>query len=257
MAKPPQELQSQLDILSACHDLTSASKPLKAIGEALGLPRPAVIDDYSVNSLLTAEDGQRLAESFGWEAEFINDWIERRLHRVSPIGQVCRIATKPFAWGSAALANSVAQSESAPRRGWHLTPERGIHGGITVPLHLPLCRVGAVSWVSLDRSIDLQKTLERHGDLLRLAAAKFMDLVYESRVEAVIDVTRAPLTEREVECLTWVALGKTDIEIGLIINRSPSTARFHVEKAVEKLGASNRTQAVAVATQLGLIRTLR
>lgn len=250
-------LQRRVEDIAAAHDLITAARALKALGEDLGFTRTAVIDDYSVNNLLASEDGRALADFFGWEREFTDDWLERRLHRVSPIGQVCRIATKPFAWDAATIAQILAQAEGGPRRGWHLTPERGIFGGITVPFHLPMCRVGSVSWITRNRGFDLAGTLAAHGDVLRLGACHFMDLVYESRVEKIHDATKATLTEREVECLTWVALGKTDIEIGTIINRSPSTARFHVEKAVEKLGATNRTQAVALATQLGLIRGQR
>ena len=58
---------------------------------------------------------------------------------------------------------------------------------------------------------------------------------------------------QSVRRLTWVALGRTDGEISELIHRSPTTARFHVENAMGKLGARNRAQAVAIACQLGLI----
>jgi ATP/maltotriose-dependent transcriptional regulator MalT len=54
----------------------------------------------------------------------------------------------------------------------------------------------------------------------------------------------------------WVALGRTDTEIAAILHRSPTTARFHVDNAIEKLGARNRAQAVAIASQLGLIHAI-
>jgi LuxR family quorum sensing-dependent transcriptional regulator len=55
------------------------------------------------------------------------------------------------------------------------------------------------------------------------------------------------LTPRELECMRWVALGKTDEEIGIILAISARTARFHVENAKKKLGVTTRVQAVAVA----------
>lgn len=55
------------------------------------------------------------------------------------------------------------------------------------------------------------------------------------------------LTAREVECLRWVALGKTDEEIGVILSIRARTARFHVENAKRKLGVATRVQAVAEA----------
>jgi len=61
------------------------------------------------------------------------------------------------------------------------------------------------------------------------------------------------LTEREAECLTWTAMGKTSWEISVILGVSESTATFHLRNAVIKLKASNRTHAVAKALQAGLI----
>jgi LuxR family quorum sensing-dependent transcriptional regulator len=55
------------------------------------------------------------------------------------------------------------------------------------------------------------------------------------------------LTPRELECMRWVAHGKTDEEIGIILAISSRTARFHVENAKRKLGVTTRVQAVAEA----------
>lgn len=61
------------------------------------------------------------------------------------------------------------------------------------------------------------------------------------------------LMPRELECLRWVALGKTDAEIAVILSISPRTARFHVENAKLKLRVATRVQAVAEALRLKAI----
>lgn len=53
------------------------------------------------------------------------------------------------------------------------------------------------------------------------------------------------LTPRERDALAFVAEGKTDWEIATILGLSESTARFHVDNARRKLGAVNRSHAVA------------
>jgi LuxR family quorum sensing-dependent transcriptional regulator len=53
------------------------------------------------------------------------------------------------------------------------------------------------------------------------------------------------LTDRERDSLAWVAEGKSDWEIAMILGLAESTVRFHVDNARRKLGAVNRTQAVA------------
>jgi DNA-binding CsgD family transcriptional regulator len=61
------------------------------------------------------------------------------------------------------------------------------------------------------------------------------------------------LTPRERDALAWVAEGKSDWEISVILGVSESTARWHVDNARHKLGAVNRAQAVARMAAAGLI----
>lgn len=56
---------------------------------------------------------------------------------------------------------------------------------------------------------------------------------------------RPVLTARERDALAFVAGGKTDWEISIILGVSESTARFHVDNARKKLGAVNRAHAIA------------
>jgi DNA-binding response OmpR family regulator/DNA-binding CsgD family transcriptional regulator len=55
------------------------------------------------------------------------------------------------------------------------------------------------------------------------------------------------LTLRETEILMWISRGKTNKEIGLILDGSPRTVNKHLEHAFEKLGVSTRAAAVAIA----------
>jgi DNA-binding NarL/FixJ family response regulator len=64
------------------------------------------------------------------------------------------------------------------------------------------------------------------------------------------------LTERELEVLHLLAQGMPNKEIAAHLVISERTAKFHVSSIMSKLGATNRTEAVALAAQHGLI-TLR
>ncbi len=55
------------------------------------------------------------------------------------------------------------------------------------------------------------------------------------------------LTPREREVLWWAAQGKSAWEIGEILHIAKRTVDEHTQKAIRKLGAVNRTQAVAIA----------
>ncbi|WP_376793629.1 response regulator [Thermogemmatispora sp.] len=62
-----------------------------------------------------------------------------------------------------------------------------------------------------------------------------------------------PLTERELEVLRLLAQGMPNKEIAARLVISERTAKFHVSSIMNKLGATNRTEAVALAAQRGLI----
>ena len=53
------------------------------------------------------------------------------------------------------------------------------------------------------------------------------------------------LSARELEVLSWVREGKTNQQIGDVLNISPLTVKNHVQKILRKLGVSNRLQAVS------------
>jgi len=61
------------------------------------------------------------------------------------------------------------------------------------------------------------------------------------------------LSPRERDCLAFVAAGKSDWEISVILSLSQNTVRSYVDTARKKLDAQTRTHAVARAMALGLI----
>jgi DNA-binding CsgD family transcriptional regulator len=56
------------------------------------------------------------------------------------------------------------------------------------------------------------------------------------------------LTAREAQVLTWAATGRTNREVGDVLFMSEATVRKHLERAYAKLGARNRTEAIALMT---------
>lgn len=60
----------------------------------------------------------------------------------------------------------------------------------------------------------------------------------------------AALSEREREIMRWVALGKTNPEIGCILSISEFTVKNHMKSIFAKLDVTNRAQAVAKLTRL-------
>ena len=67
-------------------------------------------------------------------------------------------------------------------------------------------------------------------------------------------LSRAPLSTRELEILQLVARGMKNHEIAEVLLISENTVRNHVVSVLEKLGVRDRSEAIAVALQQGLVR---
>lgn len=61
------------------------------------------------------------------------------------------------------------------------------------------------------------------------------------------------LSSRETEIIHWVSLGKTNWEIGVILDISIYTVKNHIKNILRKLNSSNRTQAAQKAYIFGMI----
>ncbi|MCR9137874.1 MAG: helix-turn-helix transcriptional regulator [Alphaproteobacteria bacterium] len=64
---------------------------------------------------------------------------------------------------------------------------------------------------------------------------------------------RQDLTEREVECLSWIAEGKTSDEISLIIGISRNTVNNYITSIMKKTSTKTRSEAIAHAVRNNLI----
>jgi DNA-binding NarL/FixJ family response regulator len=62
------------------------------------------------------------------------------------------------------------------------------------------------------------------------------------------------LSPREVEVLALVAQGQANKQIALALGLSEATVKTHLAHILEKLGAPDRTRAVTIAMEMGLLR---
>ena len=67
-------------------------------------------------------------------------------------------------------------------------------------------------------------------------------------------MTDESLTEREVEVLRQVADGNRNRDIAKNLFISEETVKVHIKHIMEKLGATDRTQAVAIGVRRGIIQ---
>jgi len=149
----------------------------------------------------------------------------------------------PFRWREAYASLAEDQQEHVQKSRKH-----GLKYGICFPM---LQVRTAPGLMSLGRAYDFELSL-RDLVVLEMLVRVVFDRVY--------DLTEMPkkkkwvtITDREREVLTLVARGKTNWEIGAIMDISEYSVRDYLKQLSKRLGTANRTHTVTKAIRLGLI----
>ena len=248
--------QDQIDLVRVADaaDITRAAAALHDIAIACGM-RAAPAHDIADKRTPVDADGNLLARDvFGWTEDQRVWWKNSRIALDSPITTACRFASQPFWVNREGFRTRQPNAYLDSIDIVNFDARAMTRAAIVVPVHLPFGQIGAVSFNPLDRErTDLETDFLLYGDAFGLYARTFIATYVHvmGSVQALPPGSR--LSKREVECLRWAAIGKTDLEISMIMSRSRATVRFHIHNASIKLNAVNRSQTVFKASQLGYI----
>lgn len=176
----------------------------------------------------------------GWQERFDAD----RHYRIDPVQHACRTQVLGFAW-----SDLRALVRLTPRQSRILEESRrhGIGEGFTVPIHLPGERAASCSFATR-AGIDLPA-----GNLV--AAQLLGQFGFEAFRR--LGRPRAPpperLSPRQRECVLLMAQGKSDWEIGRILDLSEETVTKYLNAARARFDVGRRTQLAIVALHDGEI----
>lgn len=182
---------------------------------------------------------------FAWG---LTDWSARyaseRLYRVDPTVQAVFSALEPFSW------DEVETRPAGREAGGIFDSLRaaGVRNGLVVPVHGPLGEVMAVALASETEDSFPQDLRRRMHVAATLFAVRGLTLM-----ERQAEPAAPQLTRREIQCVYWIAEGKSDWEIGRILEISEETVAWHVQNAKKKLGVARRAQLPGAAWRRGVL----
>lgn len=146
----------------------------------------------------------------------------------------------PLIWDAPRFSNDIVMSEAR---------EFKLIEGITIP-HVTLggVRLGITfAGMNIDTSPEGQTFYWVIG---ALAISQAIEIVRNNRKSNPVLVV---LTPREKECVEWVAEGKTNWEIGIIMQLSQKTVEKHLSNCQKKFNVFNRTMVVVEALRHGIL----
>lgn len=142
----------------------------------------------------------------------------------------------------------------------------GIEALVAIRSEFPDARV--IMLTTFEGDVEIQRTLQagaRSYLLKSTPADELLDTVREvhagrKRIPPAIaaqiaeHVSEAPLTRREIEILQEMAGGHRNRGIGERLFIAEETVKVHIKHLMEKLGAKDRTDAVAIGVRRGIIQ---
>ncbi|BCW88456.1 HTH-type quorum sensing-dependent transcriptional regulator RpaR [Alphaproteobacteria bacterium SO-S41] len=226
-------------------DAVAACKTIDAVGVLMA--REIARHGYtsSICNIQRSVTGERGHVHFrNWTQDWIDHAATSKVMAHSPIITAVRVQTRPFSWrsvreGAGLSAEGVAAFREAADFGWI--------DGLVVPIHVKGGRPGAVSMATQERDVDISAHAER-----RLASIGYLAFQRCEELDAP-PTDSVALTGRELECFRWVAMGKTDYEIGMILGISKETVKFHLERGRGRLNAATRAHGIAKLALAGLL----
>jgi DNA-binding CsgD family transcriptional regulator len=176
-------------------------------------------------------------------------WVKRYFEQgygsVDAVVRLAAVTNASFAWDA---VPSLFPLSDVQKTIFSEAREAGLRNGISVPIHHP---GGSVDMVCFSTT---SKEPIAPARVLKMQAIGSLLLLRHQELENPARSSTKTLTERERECLTWAASGKSSPEIAEILNVSNNTVKFHIKNTFEKLGCNNRVSAVVLALRLGLIQ---
>ncbi len=235
-------------------DIRPAARQIAEIAREMGGFRVAATSNIASKEPMMDEDGAVLAEEiFGWTGPNERWWLNTRLALTSPMVRACRYESDVLWCNAKGFYTRQPNSYLAELDRSEWDKRAGVEAAIIVPVHLPFGQIGTVFFVALDRRQELATEYHQYAaDLMQISHQFLSGYVKATRQRHLVP-SDCQLTKREVECLRWASVGKTDREISMILARSHATVRFHIKNAGEKLNTVNRSQTIFKAAQLGFL----
>ena len=178
-------------------------------------------------------------------------YFELGYQEIDPVVRRARKQHDLFSWGGAPQPPSGTREQ---RRFFDEAMTFGISSGITVPITGGFGRIAAFTLATDEPLAQAEQLLTDAGDIVQLAGIYFHVHASTRLANAAIrSAVHGVLTQRERQCLTWIAEGKTVADTAILLDISPRTVVFHLENVRRKLGAVSMPQCVAMALRRGLL----
>ncbi|MCO5164705.1 MAG: autoinducer binding domain-containing protein [Mesorhizobium sp.] len=165
---------------------------------------------------------------------------------IDPVVKTAQRRMAPFSWSAPHLRKDhrgqIAFLNEAERH--------GICSGFTIPIKAGF---GRVAMLTVAGEAKEQPDIIIRDPVQAATAVAFVHVNIIRLTANILMKSKAGLSSRELTCLTWASLGKTNWETAQMIGIAENTVRFYLKQARDKLGAKNIPHTVRLAVKRKII----
>lgn len=167
--------------------------------------------------------------------------LQKLRAKLSPLQTICRGQIAGFSWSQVVATTSLPLEYQAIERTYR---SFGVGEGFIIPANLPDDICGSVQF-AVRTGEDLPTRMLPHAQYLGALAYDASRRI--SKTNIFPSSTPPDLTSRQIDCITLVARGKGDWEIGQLLEISKETVHKHIQTAMKRYDVTTRTQLVVRA----------
>lgn len=256
------------------HELFDSLSIIEAVERSSDMPaafqkivRSAGFESYAyLDGAYDAVEGGRVITTVSrdWQETYLAEGFAQH----DPCTARAMASNKPFLWSDI----NVGELEGLPTPA-QLTMlaarDYGYVEGLGMPLHMldgrgePVSSICSLFWTGPDA--ECRDAIEGRIRSLHLIASSWAEKLatFDERPHRALSGASIltglfepdpKLRDREMDVLSWAAKGKTADETAVILGLKRETVTTHITSACRRLGAQNKTQAVAIAVARRLVR---
>ena len=182
-----------------------------------------------------------------YPTEFVTEYRSKQLHHLDASQQQYHTLPSPISWHQAFVS---AGSQPHSRCPYTLSKAHGMPHIMAVPVYHPR-GAGVVNFSFKGTEAEFHALWKNKG----MESLGFSQLIFGSLATHYPDALfyQPRLTPREAECLSFISKGLNNNEASCLMGVSRDRVKELVSNLIRKLDASNRTEAVMIASKNCLI----
>lgn len=209
--------------------------------------------------VLNKKDPTKTLITSNLPSQWVDIYKERSYQRIDPVVLSALQRVSPFPWDESTSINSRLKSSEIFSQAKHYN----ITHGYTFVLHDHDHNLAMLTLTLNDsKPTDIAGKIypnQAHLQMLLNNVHERITTRYRESVRNNLHSPNAekdPLSTRENEVLYWVSMGKTYLEIAIILDVKIRTVKFHISNIVKKMGVTNAKHAIRLGVEWQLVKPI-